>query len=439
MTENALTQFRPSRRGLIGLAGATAILPVLAACTQAGSGAATSTPGGVIKFWDMPVGETAYNDAAKKLVESYSPQNGLPKVTYQSISWTNYAQTFASALASKTGPAVSAAGAYSAFQFADNGFIAYADNLIDQLKKTGEYDDFLPGTVDALKTPNGYVAVPWGLDVRPIWYRKSLLEKASVGVPTDWDSWIVAGKALKKIGVFGFGIGAGAGNHLGQDALLSLMINNGGGFFDENRKPNCVTDRNIEAMDFLLEMIGQGMVDPGSVSYTSDNLSTQWQGGHFGIGYETPGLDNALSAVGDLMVTDPLKGPHGDQGAIFYVDNLMMYKNSPSQAGSEAFLSWYLPQMKTYWTNALTTELPAFKSVMDSPEYQKQTQNVKILKSWVPISKTWGALSTGGFTALAAVQNAQVVTAFTQTMLQGQTASKTALEKLQTGLEALVK
>lgn len=440
MTENQASGFRVSRRGLLSLAGASAILPLLAACAPGAKGSPSAgAGGGTMKFWDMPEGGTAYNNAVKKLVESYTPKNGLPDVTYQSISWTNYLQTFSSALASKTGPAVSAGGGFQAFQFAEQGFIAYADHLLDQLKKTSVYADYLPGTVDALKTPKGYVAVPWGLDVRPIWYRKSLLDKANVAVPTDWTSWITAGKALKKIGVYGFGIGAGSGNHMGQDALLSLMINNGGGLFDANQRPACVTDRNIEAMDFLREMIGQGMVDPGSVSYTTDNVSTQWKGGHFGIGFETPGWDTSLGAVGDVMVTDPLTGPHGDKGALFYVDNLMMYKNTPSQAGSEAFLSWYIPHMKIIWTQNLTTELPAFQSVMDTPEFQKQTQNVKILKSWVPVSKPWGAVSTGNFAALAAVENSQAVTAFTQTMLQGKTDSKTALQALQAGLEAIVK
>ena len=54
--------------------------------------------------------------------------------------------------------------------------------------KDGLYEDFLPGIVEAMKTDKGYVAVPWQMDVRSLWYRKSLLEKAGAKVPTDWDS-----------------------------------------------------------------------------------------------------------------------------------------------------------------------------------------------------------------------------------------------------------
>ena len=44
--------------------------------------------------------------------------------------------------------------------------------------------DFLPGTVEPMKTSKGYVAVPWQSDVRVWWYRKSLFDDAGATVPT---------------------------------------------------------------------------------------------------------------------------------------------------------------------------------------------------------------------------------------------------------------
>jgi multiple sugar transport system substrate-binding protein len=111
--------------------------------------------GGKLKFWDMPWGQANYTAAAKKLAEGYKPSNGLPSATYQEIQWANFTQTFSSAIASKTGPAVSSGGGFQAFQFADQGAIAYADHVIDQFKKDGTYDDFLPGQVEAMKTNKG--------------------------------------------------------------------------------------------------------------------------------------------------------------------------------------------------------------------------------------------------------------------------------------------
>jgi multiple sugar transport system substrate-binding protein len=425
-----------TRRGFLGIAGAAAVLPLLAACTPGGSGGGAGSP---IKFWDMPWGQANYNVAAKKLAESYAPKSGLPSASYQTIQWNNFYQTFSSAIASKTGPAVSTGGGFQAFQFSDQGAIAYADDLIDTMKKSGQLDDFLPGTIESMKTDKGYVAVPWQLDMRVIWYRKSLLEKAGVDVPTDWNSFKEASKALAKIGVFGFGIGAGAGNNLGNHAMVAMMIGNGGGMFNTDGKPDLVTDRNIEAMEFIRELVSLGAVDPAAVSYTSDNLTTQWKSNKIGMGWNTAGLPASIGDTGDVLVTSPLAGPHGDKATLAFGNNIMMYKNTPSQQGSEEFLAWYLKNMKSLWDQNVVPALPVLKSIAESETFKKNTQADKIIQEWQPVSKTFGEKSSSLFGALAAVDGGQAITQFTQTMLQGKTDAKTALQTFQTAIEAVVK
>ncbi|MET3174754.1 UNVERIFIED_ORG: ABC-type glycerol-3-phosphate transport system substrate-binding protein [Arthrobacter sp. UYCu721] len=231
-----------SRRGFLGLAAASATVPLLAACgggsaSQGGGGGA----GGDIKFWDMPWGTPAYNEAAKKLTEAYAPTSGHGKANYQIIQWNNFYQTFSSAIASKTGPAVSTGGGFQAFQFEQQGQIAYADKVIEELKKNGMFDDFLPGVLEPFKTDKGYVAVPWQLDMRVFWYRKSLFDQAGVELPSDWPSLLEAGKALKKIGAFGFTTGAGAGNNYGNHSMIMMMVNNGGGVFTKDGELDVMT------------------------------------------------------------------------------------------------------------------------------------------------------------------------------------------------------
>ena len=50
------------------------------------------------------------------------------------------------------------------------------------------------------------------------------------------------------------------------------MINNGGGLFDKEQKPNIVTKANIEAVNFVLECVSKGYVDPSTPSYTNANV-----------------------------------------------------------------------------------------------------------------------------------------------------------------------
>ena len=387
-------QLRPvSRRSFLGgglAASGTAML--LAACS--GGGGSSSQGASSLEFWDMPWGGNTFLSTETSLVKSYHPIKSLPAAKYQLIQWDNFYQSFSTAVASNTGPAVSSGGGFQAFQFADQGAIAYADKLVETMKQNGMYDDFLPGLIESFKTPKGYVAIPWATDIRVLWYRRSLLEKAGVAVPTSWESFRTAGRALKKIGVYGYGVGAGSGNTVGSQSVLAMILNNGGGLFDESGKVNTVTEPNIAAVDFIMSLAKDGIIDPASISYTSDTMLQQWKTKKFGMGGGYQGLDSDVGSTdGDLAVMSPLVSDSGKKGTIVYIPNLMMYTHTPSQKGSEAFLLWYLQNIKKYWATGVLPLLPAFKSDAATPEFQKNVNNAKIVKEWVPISKTLAANS----------------------------------------------
>ncbi|WP_432876742.1 ABC transporter substrate-binding protein [Kribbella sp. CA-245084] len=433
-----MNQGKFTRRGFLGLAGVAA----LSACNVSGNSGSSKAgdASGELKFWDMPWGAPAYNTLGKQIIGGYAPAQGFGKASYQIIQWNGFYQTFSSAIASKTGPAVSSGAGFQAFQFAEQGAIAYADNLIDAMKKDGTYDDFLPGVMDTMKTDKGYVAVPWQTDVRPLWYNKALLDQAGAKVPTTWDELLTAGQALKKIGVSGFATGSGSDNNLGAHTMVAMMVNNGGGLFDPDGKPDCVTDANIEAMTFVKQLAGEGIIDKGAVSYTIENLRTQWDSGKAGLGIHSPGLAAQATKTGkNLFVASPLKSPSGTIAGLYFVNNLMMYTNTPSQEASEAFLKFYFGQLHKYWETAVGVAVPVLKSIASADYYTKDPNQVAIVEKWIPVCKTYAAKKTASFAALAAVDGGQALAQFAQTMLQGQTDPKTALTTLQRGLEGVVK
>ena len=145
-----------------------------------GGGGGSTEP---LKFWNMPWGQIKFNPLDQKITEAYKPEGGMPPATYQVIQWANFTQTFASAVASRTNPAVSSGGGTQAFQFEDQGALSYADEMYETWKSNGLYDDFLPGLIDTLKVEKGYAAIPYNLDMRVIWMNKSLLDEAGAEVP----------------------------------------------------------------------------------------------------------------------------------------------------------------------------------------------------------------------------------------------------------------
>jgi multiple sugar transport system substrate-binding protein len=438
-----------TRRSFLQLGGlsaaAVAAPAVLAGCGKSGSGGGAAGGGGgasSIKFWNMPWGQTTFNPLDQKITEAYKPAAGLPTVTYQVIQWANFNQTFASAVASKTNPAVSSGGGTQVFQFEAQGGIAYVDDLYATWKTNGLYDDFLPGLIDTLKVDKGYAAIPYNLDMRVIWANKTLLDQAGAKVPTDWQSYLDTAEALKKIGVYGYATGAGAGAYTGQHAIVCWMINNGGGLFDAQKQPNCVTPENIEAVDFVLQMVSKGYVDPASSTYTSANVQSQWKAKKFGLGYDTGGLaDNLGGDVSkQIEVISPLSSPSGKKGVLYFPNNIMVYKNNPSPKGSEAFLTYYYQNMAPLWTQNTGIGLPPLKSITKTKEFQADKNKVKIIEEWQPIAKTWAAPGGGAnFLNVTTVDATPAMNVFTQSILGGKTDAKTALTKLQADVKATMK
>lgn len=437
ISENARPLIGPiSRRGFLGGALIAASLPIIAACAPGAptGGGASSAP---ITFWDMAWGSPAYSDEGARLTGAFVPASDMAKVKYQVVQWADSYQAFASAIASKTGPSIGTGAAFQPFQFAEQGAIHYADAALEKLRSSGAADDFLPGLIDTQRTKDGYVAIPWCLDTRVLWCNSALLEKAGVEMPTDWQSFADAGRALKKIGVSGFGTGAGSGNGIGKQSIHSFIINNGGGFFDVDGNPDAITERNIETLEFFRELSRDGIMSPASASYSQADLSDAWKSGGVGMGIHVPDLKAAIgSDSSDLIVMSPLVGPHGDKGTVTYVNSIAMYSGSSSVESAEAFVLWYLDNMATYWKNGLVQVLPVRQSIIDTPEFQANAGMLKSATEWQPIAQTFATKSDHSFGALAAFNAGQAFATFTQQVILGSENPKKILEELQVGMES---
>lgn len=443
MTQSASSGAAFTRRGFLGLIGTAAAATTLAACSTGGGSSSSGAAGGTLKFWNMPWGGTAFNPLDKQITLAYKPASGLGKASYQEIQWANFTQAFSSAIASNTGPAVSSGGGTQAFQFAHDGKIAYADHLLGSWKTNGMYDDFLDGVLDTMKTDKGYAAVPYNLDTRVSWYNKSLMQQAGVESPTTWDEYKAVCAALKKIGVYGFGVGSGAGNFTGSHILTAFMINNGGGLFNAKMEPDATSDANIEAMEFVIELVKNGYADPASATYTSANIQAQWAAKKIGFGWDGAGLPAGAvgSVANDLVVGDPLASPSGTKGGLYFPNNIMMYTNTPSQENSEAFLTYYYKNMAPLWTKNTGIGLPVLKSIAATDAFKSNANNVKILSDWNPIFKTWAAPGSSGlfYNIANTVDGTQPMIVFAQSILGGTTDAKTALTTLQNSIEGLMK
>ena len=168
-----------SRRKFMAAAGASALAPILFKGLTDIPVASASDP--TLGLWNGAWPDTPTNTLSTKLVSNW--KYGNYSGTYDILTGNIY-EIVEAALAAKKGPAVAGGYAYMAFQYANQGQILPADKLVAAMKANGSYADYItPTSFSSLNVPGvGYVALPWGVDTRVLWYNEQLLTKAGASI-----------------------------------------------------------------------------------------------------------------------------------------------------------------------------------------------------------------------------------------------------------------
>jgi multiple sugar transport system substrate-binding protein len=390
-----------------------------------------------LQFWDMVWGPPEYIDTNEALIGQFNEANPAIQVEYRSTPWANWYQTFTTAIGAGSAPDVSTGAAYQAVQFYDQGAVAAVDELVAELESSGALDDFLPGTIDRLRYDDHYVAVPWAIDIRVLYYRRDLLEEAGVEPPATWEDFAAAASALTT-GEQQYGYVLSGAENGGVHHILSFCLNNGGGLFTPERTVNLMDERNVEALQLLADMVAAGSVHPASAGYIGDDARKAFSQGDAAMILDTPGLEGRLPEIAEQIgVMEPLSSPSGEQGTVSWVNNIMLYEQSEFKDQAMEFLAWRLDNLLPLWTEGHVTQIPVRQSIADD-EYFADKENIRfIIENWVPVGKSTGAQAEGIFPVLNEVEGEGVLQTLAQDLLQGQPVQD-AMQKANERLVAIV-
>jgi len=395
------------RLGLAGIAIAAAAI---------GSGAHAQEPV-TLDFWDMIWGPPEYIDAAQGLVDRFNEEHPEIQVEYRSVPWSNWYQTFVTAIGSGTAPDLSTGAGYQAVQLYDMGAIRPIDEFIEELRADGSLDDFLPGTVDTLRYDDHYVALPWGIDIRVWYYRKDLLEAAGQSVPTTWEELRASAAATTTDAHYGI---LGSGDTGGSHYFYNALLNNGGGLFTPEGELDLRNERNVEALEMLAAMVADGSVSPASTGYSSDDRRAAFNRGEGAFLLDGPGvIDQAGDAAEQIGIVPPLTGPHGDQGTIFWVNNIMVYQQTEHPEETLVFLRWWSENQLPLWTEGQSGQLPTRASLASDPYFTESPHRSYVIENYVPIGKTTATFAEGTFPLLNEVEGEGVMQTLVQELWQG--------------------
>ncbi|ACZ43591.1 extracellular solute-binding protein family 1 [Thermobaculum terrenum ATCC BAA-798] len=405
--------------------------------TQVGGGATSGGSSPVrLDFWDMVWGPPEYIQTAKDLVKQFNDEHKSIQVNYRSIPWNNWYQTFTTAIGAGTAPDISTGAGYQAVQFYDSGAILPVDEVIEEWRKSGELEDFVPGSVDILKYDGHYVALPWAIDIRIPWYRTDMFEKAGVKEPTNWDELRAALKQLTGNGKYGMVASNDTG---GTHYLYFFILNNGGGIFTKDRKLDWMNPRNVEAIKYLSSLVKDGSVSPASAGYSGDDASKAFGRGEAALKIDGPGFDQGFPAdtAKKMAILPPIKGPHGDLGTVYWINNIMLYKQTKDPEATMEFLKWWSKNQKPLWTKGHNGQLPARKSFASDPYFKNDPRLSFINDKWVPVGKTVATHAPSIFPQLNAVEGQGVMQTLIQDILQGKDPVE-SMQKAEPQLKAIM-
>jgi multiple sugar transport system substrate-binding protein len=303
------------------------------------------------------------------------------------------------------------------------------------MKSSGKLDDFAVGHVESMLFNGHYIGLPWGIDIRVPFYRTDLFEKAGVKPPTTWDELRAA---LKKLTTGDqYGIAFAGNNPIGWQQMMALVMNNGGGLFNEAGKLDVMSDRNVEAFTFIADLIKDGVVHPGSAGFASADMEKAFASGNAAMMINSPGAADNVAAVKDkTALLAPLTGPHGDKGTLAFSNNLMIYKQTKNPDATKAFLKWWSDNSLENWTVGHCGNLPVRKSIAKDPYFQNNVYLKQVLDQYVPIGKLTGNKAPGTFPALADIDAGGMLNTLATDIMQGMAVAD-ALKKVEATLKGL--
>ncbi len=327
------------------LAAPVALMLALTACSGGGSPSDGSGDAGDpvrLTFWH---GYTeADGDVLEQVVADFNAaHDGEITITTEVNPWDVIDDTFLPALSAGNGPEIVAMPAERLPVYADRG--AFVD-LTDFYAGDEATPDLNAGALDMVTVDGAEYGVPTGFVPLTMFYNKTLLAAADVEVPTTWDEWVAAAKALT-VDQDGDGTpeqyGVVLTDHatVGNGVWPTLFYGNGGAIVSDGR---AVVDspENAETLEFWRDAITADRISPTGVDgVTGDGL---YSSGRVGMYIGGPWMASISEENGiDYGIAPVPAGPAAQAAsAIGVAMALTEQADQAQQAAAQEFFSYFL-------------------------------------------------------------------------------------------------
>jgi multiple sugar transport system substrate-binding protein len=218
-----------------------------------------------------------------------------------------------------------------------------------------DWEDFSKPLVDGLAMYDGHmVGIPFDIPIFITMYRKDILEKHKIAVPTTFDEFTAAVKAIgeaeKANGMFGTGLQAKSGHYSLECDWTAAVWGHGGSIFNKDKKFTGNDEQAINGLKWYQEMLA--LSPPNSTASTWDGQFQMMHSGQVALVNSWdeffPGLDADDSPVKGLW--EPAHPISSNVGLRAVADaGFGEIPNVGHQGGSVLGLSKYSKNIDAAW------------------------------------------------------------------------------------------
>ena len=198
-------------------------------------------------------------------------------LTVEVVSWNDISTVVTTRITGNAAPDILNIDLFAAYQ--DEGLLLPAkDHVSDET-----YAKLYPAFLDQSVVDGTVWAIPDLASARAMYYNKDILDAAGVEVPTTWDELKAACEKIKAYDPNIYPWGIDMTTDEGQAAAAYYIWNNGGDFTDADGNWTLNSDKNVEAIEFAIDLVNSGLTNTDPANETRYNLQDLFGAGQLAM------------------------------------------------------------------------------------------------------------------------------------------------------------
>lgn len=207
---------------------------------------------GEITFWHS-FSQGPRMENIQKAADAFTAANPGVKITIETFSWADFYTKWTTGLASGNVPDMSTALPNHVVEMIDAEAIIPLDDLIDKLGR----ERFYEAPLTEMTVDGACYAVPLYSHAQVMWYRKDLLEKYDLEVPTTWDELYDAATRITEGeggAVYGCSVPMGTSDMMATRYLNFYVRSAGERLLNDDNSANLTSQAAIDGINYWIKM-----------------------------------------------------------------------------------------------------------------------------------------------------------------------------------------